>query len=499
MSSHSMPTSTLELLPTKNVIVDGVLRFPPTGFKALVVGAGVGGMMTALECWRKGIDVEIVEKATKISALGDIFAIGPSAITTLHHYPSMLKEYDELAHDAHFSIVAKDGTAKMPPVEFEWNQEGVAPNGAYPLRIKTLCGRNTFAEMLSNQCKRLGIHITFGVAIEAYEEDITKGTATALTLDGRRFTADVVIAADGIGTKSHAVTLGHPVKALKTGFITYRAMYSTEHLKGVPIVEDAIQRSKRPALQIFTSHKTHWCVISLTESRVSVGITTEEDDNSATESWSSTVSNQRALSALPEPDTWSPLVRELVLHAPEQSIIRWSLCFRDPQPRWTSFGGRIVQLGDSAHSFLPTSGNGACQALEDANSLPECLRLGAKEGIAIATKVHELLRYQRVSLVQHTGFVNMQDFHRDDAAKSDRTTPPLLMGKWLWAHNPEKYATENFAKARAHLEKGGPFENTNLPPGHKWKPWTMEGELSKQRAGIMTIQELKQNGDWGLV
>ncbi|KAI1448130.1 FAD/NAD(P)-binding domain-containing protein [Annulohypoxylon stygium] len=497
MSSENISTSTPKvIIPTKNVIVDGVLRYPATGTKALIVGAGVGGLMTALECWRKGIDVEVVEKSNIVPGEGDMFGIGPSAVTTFHHYPSMMKEYDEIAWDSQLSFQARDGTETLR-ADFEYNRQGVAPHAAYPLRVKTTLGRYKCAQMLHGQCKRLGIPITFGVSIEKYEEDTTKGVGIAIAHDGRRYTADVVVAADGIGTKSHCITLGRPVRAIKTGYEVYRAMYSPKDIKDAPVIEEALRNLETPLMMLLQAEKVH-AVASISHEHVSIGITTEDDDKTIAESWSNTVSNETALSKLTNPETWSPLIREMILHAPENSIIRWSLCFRDPQPKWTSAGGLIVQLGDSAHSFLPTSGNGAVQSLEDAASLGECLRLAGKGNEGIATKVHEKLRYQRVSLIQHTGFVNMQDVHRE----VDLQKPPnrlMLQGKWLWGHNPEKYATENFAKARAHLEDGSPFENTNLPPGHKWSDWTMESEFAKHKAGIDTTEEIKGNGYWGLI
>ncbi|KAI1107900.1 FAD/NAD(P)-binding domain-containing protein [Jackrogersella minutella] len=497
MSFDNRPMFATGPPPTKNIIIDGVLRFPLIGTKVLVVGSGAGGLMTALECWRKGMEVEVIEKSDKISALGDIFGLGPSALTTFHCYPSMLKEYDEIGRDALISFHDRSGKQLFPPLEYEWNQKGVAQHSAYPLRIKTLLGRYDCAMMLFRQCKRLNIPVTFGVTVNGYEEDTTKGNATAVASDGRRFTADVVIAADGIGTKSHAVTLGKPVKAMKTGYVTYRIMYSTERLKGVAVAEEAIRNVERPILMILQGEKVH-CVTSLSKEYVTVAVTAENDDMTVTESWSSTVPNEDALSSLQEPETWSPFVREVIRHTPEGKVVKWSLVFRDPQPRWTSSGGRIVQVGDSAHSFLPTSGNGAVQALEDAASLAECLRLAGKGDVRIATKVHELLRYQRVSLIQHTGYVNMQDVHREADSTVTEDNHPMHQGKWLWAHNPEKYATENFVKGRAHLENGEPFENTNLPVGHKWSDWTVEDELAKHRAGISTTQALKNNGDWSL-
>ena len=53
----------------------------------------------------------------------------------------------------------------------------------------------------------------------------------------------------------------------------------------------------------------------------------------------------------------------------------------------------MVQLGDAAHTFIPSSGNGATQAIEDALSLATCLRLGGKDHVPTAVKVHVKLRY----------------------------------------------------------------------------------------------------------
>lgn len=54
----------------QTTIVDNVVRYPPTGIKVVVVGAGPGGLMTALECWRKGHQVEVLEKAPVFSTIG---------------------------------------------------------------------------------------------------------------------------------------------------------------------------------------------------------------------------------------------------------------------------------------------------------------------------------------------------------------------------------------------------------------------------------------------
>jgi 2-polyprenyl-6-methoxyphenol hydroxylase-like FAD-dependent oxidoreductase len=55
-------------------------------------------------------------------------------------------------------------------------------------------------------------------------------------------------------------------------------------------------------------------------------------------------------------------------------------------------GARVVQIGDAAHSFLPASGNGATQAIEDAVTIASCLQLAGKDHIDDATRAHVRVR-----------------------------------------------------------------------------------------------------------
>lgn len=177
---------------------------------------------------------------------------------------------------------------------------------------------------------------------------------------------------------------------------------------------------------------------------------------------------------------------EILKHIPEKSCIDWTLRWRDPQPQWASDGGRVVQLGDSAHSFLPTSGNGATQAIEDAISLASCLRIGGKGKEYISTKVHNKLRFERVSALQKGGFANRQLMHHIDldAAEAKPELITMSLPGWIWKQNPAKYAMDNYAAVEAHLTTGSPFENTNGPPGVKYEAWTIAGEMEKEALSL---------------
>jgi 2-polyprenyl-6-methoxyphenol hydroxylase-like FAD-dependent oxidoreductase len=85
-------------------------------------------------------------------------------------------------------------------------------------------------------------------------------------------------------------------------------------------------------------------------------------------------------------------MNRVIKTTPEDGITDYKLMWRDPQTRWASPCGRVLQLGDAAHTFIPSSGNGATQAIEDAVCLATCLQLGGKSNLPLAVKVHVKLR-----------------------------------------------------------------------------------------------------------
>lgn len=141
---------------------------------------------------------------------------------------------------------------------------------------------------------------------------------------------------------------------------------------------------------------------------------THEDHGTAEESWNRKLSPEDALRITSTVPGWPEVADRVIESTPPGILVDYKLMWRDPQPRWTSPGGRVVQLGDAAHTFLyvhgmlepyvrnlraytffhrPSSGNGATQAIEDSVSLATCLGLAGKSNIPDATRVHNLLRY----------------------------------------------------------------------------------------------------------
>lgn len=115
---------------------------------------------------------------------------------------------------------------------------------------------------------------------------------------------------------------------------------------------------------------------------------------SASESWNNTIEVDEVIEGLNRVSgkPWAPIFKELVKCTPPKTIVNFELLWRNPQPSWYSPHARVVQIGDAAHSYLPSSGSGATQAIEDAVSLASCLQIGGKENISQAVKAHVKMR-----------------------------------------------------------------------------------------------------------
>ncbi|KAL4979590.1 hypothetical protein BDW66DRAFT_157412 [Aspergillus desertorum] len=153
--------------------------------------------------------------------------------------------------------------------------------------------------------------------------------------------------------------------------------------------------------------------------------------------------------------------------APKGAIVHWPLLWRDLPCEWSFHAGRGVQVGDSAHSFIPTSGNGGSQALEDAITLATCLYLaGDPQRANFAIKIYNLLRYERVSCAQKMSFVNsrLQTGTDWDAILEESVEDQDKVSKVDISCDPEAYAHE--------------IVITNFfPRGHEFRAWTVEEDL----------------------
>jgi 2-polyprenyl-6-methoxyphenol hydroxylase-like FAD-dependent oxidoreductase len=92
---------------------------------------------------------------------------------------------------------------------------------------------------------------------------------------------------------------------------------------------------------------------------------------------------------------WFSAIPEVVMATDESQILTTDLFDRPPTQPWSQ--GNITLLGDAAHPMLPTMGQGACTALEDAYVVAKCLKENSAS--VAAFKQYESLRFPRTKVI----------------------------------------------------------------------------------------------------
>ncbi len=341
--------------------------------KALIAGAGIGGLTAALFLHRVGIEVEIFERADAVYELG----VG---INMLPHAVGLLAELGLLdALDA-AGIRTRELIYANRFGQIVWRElRGI--DAGHPVPQLSIHRGRLLGLIHQAVIDRLGQDaIRTGCSVTGFEQHGRKVTAF-LSEAGKALQAsgDLLIGADGIHSTVRAKLYPDEGSPIWNGVVLWRgatrwpkwrdgrtmAIAGGNHAKLVfyPIGSDPDD----PGMLL-----TNWAVMGRSGETKAW--------NLALGDWSRPGDLERVL----------PFVRDRfhLNFVDPAEIIRASgvfheypNCDREPLPRW-SFG-RVTLLGDAAHPMYPVGSNGASQAILDARSLAGHLQTQGSVEIAL--------------------------------------------------------------------------------------------------------------------
>lgn len=96
--------------------------------------------------------------------------------------------------------------------------------------------RPKFQDMLLKYVERTGIEIEWNKRVTEYFENPANSKGGVILSDGTAVESDLIIAADGVGTKSYTIVPGAEVPARSSGYAMYRTAYPVELALADPIV-----------------------------------------------------------------------------------------------------------------------------------------------------------------------------------------------------------------------------------------------------------------------
>lgn len=327
----------------------------------VVIGGGIGGLVTALSLHRLGIQCTVVESAEEVLPLGVGINLLPHAVRELDAL-GLLKQLESMSVAptmlGYFS-------AHGQPI---WSESrGRAAGYAWP---QLSIHRGTLQTTLWNEAeRRLGTeHLLSGHEVV----EVSSSQHNARVLARRRsdgstaeLACEVAIAADGIHSAVRRQFLPDEGMPKWNGALLWRgALERAPILDGRTMVWAGHPDQKFVAYPILDLPNGHQVVNFIAEFRTAGRELLEREDwnrPGVLEDFAPRFADWRF--------DWLD-VPELLSAAPGTFL--FPMVDRDPIDEWTR--GRITLLGDAAHPMYPIGSNGASQAILDARVLAGCLR-----------------------------------------------------------------------------------------------------------------------------
>ncbi len=325
------------------------------GLECLVVGAGIGGLATALSLHEIGVNVEVFEATRELRPLGVGINLLPHAALELE----ALGLLEELGKRSVAPALLVYCTKRGQEI---WREpRGVAAGYPWPqLSIHRGVLQEVMLEALIERAGPGVLHL----GRELVRIDDGGGHPVAV-FEGGRVEADVVVAADGIHSVVRAQRFPAEGPPRWNGSLLWRGVAETDAvLDGRTMVWAGHPEQKFVGYPIADLPGGKQAFNFVAELR------RPESDLAATEDW-----NKKGSLGdfLPQFEAWDfgwLDVPSLVRAAPATYL--FPMVDRDPLPRWTF--GRSTLLGDAAHPMYPIGSNGASQAILDARVLAGCVR-----------------------------------------------------------------------------------------------------------------------------
>lgn len=317
-----------------------------------VIGAGPGGLTTALFFKKNGLNVTVYESTEEIKPVGAGIVMAGNAMQIFRELG--LQEKVEQSGNKVSKMKITDEQYRLLSemdlslFEQKYNVHNVAVYRADLQRI--------LAETLGNE------HLCLGKRLSKIERK--ENVFRLMFEDGSEAEHDCLIGADGIRSVVREQLFGtHEIR--NTGQVCWRGLCE----------KDFSEKYRNEAYELWGRGKRFGFV----------------QINSRQVYWYAVVNAHLVTDELSLPDLFSdfhPEIRELITITSADDIIKNEIIDLKPMQKW--FTKNVCLIGDAAHATTPNMGQGACQAIEDAYAIGQLLQKG--KSLNETFKLYEQLR-----------------------------------------------------------------------------------------------------------
>jgi FAD-dependent urate hydroxylase len=326
--------------------------------KVVIIGAGMGGLTAGLALRQAGFEIEIYDRVPVLLPVGAGVSLWSNGVKVLDRL-GLGRELAQVGGRMERICYRGRGGELLTDFSLEPLVQAVGQR-PYPVARADL--QRLLLDALGSSSVQLGCECV-GVEQDAH-------SATAVFADGRRATGDLVVAADGTHSVLRSAVLGHAVPRRYVGYTNWNGLVPCG--AGLPPADTwttFVGEHKRAALMPVGGDRFYF-FFDVPEPEGTIGLPGAGPRDLAHHFAG-----------------WADAVQRLIAGLDPARVNRIAIHDVDPLPQFAN--GRVVLLGDSAHSSCPDLGQGGCQAFEDAWVLAHQL-LTNDLGVPDA-----LLRYER--------------------------------------------------------------------------------------------------------
>jgi salicylate hydroxylase len=390
----------------------------------LIVGGGIGGLTAALALARRGLTAHVLEHASTFGEIGAGIQIAPNASSVLDHlgvleqialcavYPQRMLLVDALTGET--LATADLGDPFLRAFRYRY----------------VVMHRNDLLTILLDACQQHEA-LTLETNRQVVSIEDLGDSARVTCADGSVYACDALVGADGLHSVVRALVIGDDEPVCE-GFVAYR---------GAVPVEDIIEHGGLDTIRYWIGPRLHFIQYPLRRGELYNQVAVFQSDRYRPDA---------------NPDDWGTEeeleARFAITHENvRRSLIRikrdrhWTMYDRPPAENWTCH--HITLLGDAAHPMLQYIAQGACQAIEDAESLADALARHPGD-VDAAFRAYQNERIPRTARVQVSARQFGDIIHGDsDAARrrnavlAERASDDYTHMNWFYAYQPQRSFT----------------------------------------------------------
>jgi 2-polyprenyl-6-methoxyphenol hydroxylase-like FAD-dependent oxidoreductase len=341
--------------------------------KALIIGGGVAGPVTAMALERVGIEPIIFEAyPPRPDEVGSYFTVATNGLSALRAIDA-LQVVAGIGFPTHRHRLWNDNHALLGTIPLT----GTLPDGTPSLTVK----RARLSRALREEALRRGVTIEFGKRLKEAAPS-TGGGVVAQFEDGSEVAGGLLIGADGVHSTTRTLIDSSAPKPRYLGLVNFGGYTRAARLPDEPAAWHLI--FGRRAFFGYNADPSGGVVWFANVPREEVS--TEERASTTPEMWKAQLLDLFADDRAPA----TQLIRTGVLELAGDNT--YDL---DHVPVWHR--ASMIVIGDAAHAPAPASGQGASMAMEDGVQLAMALR--DLPDVASAFEAFEARRRQRVEKI----------------------------------------------------------------------------------------------------